>query len=309
MPAQGERIPRGPASLRVVIMRESDVLRLIAARVAAAGDDAGGIPFCNTNLLLTTDMLHRKSDFPAGTTPRTIGWRSVAVSLSDLAAMGARPLGVLLALADPDLDEELISGILDGALACCKESNAQLIGGDIDRQSELTLVSTAIGEAEHPVSRNGAKVGDLICVTGELGRTAAGLHLFSSGDIQEANEMFCFPPRISWGIKLAPLATSMIDISDGLAHSLHLIASQGVVGFQVEWERLPINDVLLEETSGDELRDAVLFTGEDYELLFTVPEDLISRIDPAVSFTVIGHVRERGLLLDGEQLPDRGYEH
>ncbi len=129
-------------------MRETDVLRLIATRVTAAGDDAAIVPFHKTNLLLTTDMLHRESDFPAGTTPRTIGWRSVAVSLSDLAAMGARPLGVLLALADPDLDEELISGVLDGALACCEQSGAPLVGGDIDRQRELTLVSTGeIGRA------------------------------------------------------------------------------------------------------------------------------------------------------------------
>ena len=309
MPAQGHCIPRGPASLRVVIMRETDVLRLINARVAASGDDAAIVPFRGTNLLLTTDMLHRESDFPAGTSPRTIGWRSVAVSLSDLAAMGARPLGVLLALADPDLDEQLISGVLDGALACCEQAGAQLAGGDIDRQRELTLVSTGIGEAERPVRRDGARVGDLICVTGELGRTAAALNLFSTAETDTANNLFCFPPRIEWGMKLAGLATSMIDLSDGLAHSLHLIASQSEVGFHVAWKRLPIIPLLSDQLSKDTLRDAVLFTGEDYELLFTVPADLVSKIDPTVRFTMIGHVTGHGFLLDDEQLPDRGYEH
>ncbi len=309
MPAQGDCIPRGPASLWVVIMRETDVLRLINSRVTAAGDDAAIVPFRGTNLLLTTDMLHRESDFPTGTTPRTIGWRSVAVSLSDLAAMGAQPLGVLLALADESLDEKLVSGILDGALACCKECATHLVGGDIDRQRELTLVSTGVGEARSPVRRDGARIGDLICVTGELGRTAAGMNLFSAGEMEAANELFCFPPRISWGMKLAYLATSMIDISDGLAHSLHLLAAQGGVGFQVEWERLPIHHVLLEQTSADKLRDAVLFTGEDYELLFTVPAGLIAQIDPRVRFTMIGHVTGHGFLLDNEQLPDHGYEH
>jgi len=310
MPAQGDHIPRGPASLRVVNMRESDVLRLIAARVAAAGDDAAIVPFRGTNLLLTTDMLHRESDFPSGTTPRTIGWRSMAVSLSDLAAMGARPLAVVLALADADLDEGLISGILDGALSCCKQASTDLVGGDIDRQRELTLVSTAVGEAERPVHRDGAKVGDLICVTGELGRTAAGLNLFSAGEMETANELFCFPPRVVWGMELADLVTSMIDISDGLAHSLHLLATQGEVGFQVEWERLPIHQVLVEQASGETLRDAVLFTGEDYELLFTVPKGLIAQIDPSVRYTVIGKVCEHETrLLDNDKLPDRGYEH
>ena len=290
-------------------MRETEVLRLIAARVAAAGDDAAIIPFRKTNLLLTTDMLHRESDFPVGTTPRTIGWRSVAVSLSDLAAMGARPLGVLLALADSELEEGLISGILDGALSCCAQSSAQLVGGDVDRQSELTLVSTAVGEAEHPVRRDGAKVGDLICVTGELGRTAAGLNLFSAGEMEAANDLFCFPPRVAWGVRLAHLATSMIDISDGLAHSLHLLAAQSRVGFRIAWARLPVAPVLSKQASGETLRDAVLYTGEDYELLFTAPAGLIAQIDPTVRFTVIGSVCKDGILLDEDELPDRGYEH
>jgi len=290
-------------------MRETDVLRLINARVAASGDDAAILPFRGTNLILTTDMLHRESDFPVGTTARTIGWRSIAVSLSDLAAMGARPLAVLLALADPDLDEGLISGVLDGALSCCKQAGVQLVGGDTDRQHELTLVSTALGETEHPVRRDGARIGDLICVTGELGRTAAGLSLFSTGEIEAANELFCFPPRVAWGMKLADLATSMIDISDGLAHSLHLLATQSGVGVHIEWEHLPITPVLTSQVAGETLQDAVLFTGEDYELLFTAPAGLIAQIDPSVRFTVIGKVRKQGTLLNNEQLPDRGYEH
>lgn len=309
MPAQGDHIPRGPASLRVVIMRETDVLQLIAARVTAAGDDAAIVPFRGTNLLLTTDMLHRESDFPVGTTPRTIGWRSVAVSLSDLAAMGACPLAVLLALADQDLDKKLVSGILDGALACCEQCGVDLVGGDTDRQQELTLVSTAVGEAEHPICRDGAKIGDLICVTGELGRTAAGLNLFSVGKMEAANDLFCFPPRIDWGMKLVGLAASMVDISDGLAHSLHLLAVQSGVGVHIEWDRLPITPALSEQIGGEALRDAVLYTGEDYELLFTVPAGRIAKIDPTVRFEVIGKVCQHGMLLDNDELPDRGYEH
>ena len=86
-------------------MKESEILKIIRARVPETGDDGAIVPFRDTHLVITTDMLHRTTDFPEGATSRTIGWRSVAVSLSDLAAMGARPLGVLLALGDPDFDE------------------------------------------------------------------------------------------------------------------------------------------------------------------------------------------------------------
>jgi thiamine-monophosphate kinase len=308
MPAQGDLIPRGSASLRVVIMRESSILKLIAKRVGAQ-DDAAIVPFEDTNLVLTTDMLHRQSDFPPGITPRTIGWRSVAVSLSDLAAMGARPVCVLLALADPALDNELVDGVLDGALACCEQFSAKLVGGDIDRHCELTLVSTALGQAVHPVLRSTAKVGDAICVTGQLGRTAAGLSLFSAQQYDRANDLFCFRPRTDWAMKLAGLATSMIDISDGLAHSLHLIASQSKAGFKVNWERLPVHPALSERVHGEALRHDVLFTGEDYELLFTVPVEALKIIDPSVKFTAIGTVLPEGTFLDNEQLSDIGYEH
>ncbi len=305
------------------IMREQEVLKIIRAQVAEAGDDAASLLFRDTHLILTTDMLHRTSDFPRGATSRTIGWRSVAVSLSDLAAMGARPLGILLAVADPELDEELIRGILAGARACCDSVGTHLVGGDIDRLDELTLVSTGIGEAKRPVHRDGAQRGDLVCVTGVLGRTQAALSLFAAGEIARANDLFCFLPRVDWGLKLAAHATSMIDISDGLAHSLHLLARESRVGCSIEEALLPVipdlaqalrgacssgsySDANLTEAS---FTEAILFGGEDYELLFTLPESATSAIDPAVRYTVIGRATDGAVLLDGCELPDRGYEH
>jgi len=296
-------------------MREQEVLKIIRAQVAEAGDDAASLLFRDTHLILTTDMLHRTSDFPEGTTARAIGWRSVAVSLSDLAAMGAQPLGILLAVADPKLDEELIRGILAGARACCDSAETRLVGGDIDRLDELTLVSTGIGEAKRPVHRDGAHCGDLVCVTGELGRTQAALSLFAAGEIARANDLFRFLPRVDWGIKLAAYATSMIDISDGLAHSLHLLARESSVGCSIEEELLPVIPDLaqaLPSASRSEavsLIEAILFGGEDYELLFTLPESATSAIDPAVRYTVIGRATDGAVLIDGCKLPDRGYEH
>jgi len=300
-------------------MREQEVLKIIRAQVAEAGDDAALLLFRDTYLILTTDMLHRTSDFPEGTTARAIGWRSVAVSLSDLAAMGAQPLGILLAVADPKLDEELIRGILAGARACCDSAGTRLVGGDIDRLDELTLVSTGIGEAKRPVHRYGAQSGDLVCVTGELGRTQAALSLFAAGEIARANDLFRFLPRVDWGIKLAAYATSMIDISDGLAHSLHLLARESRVGCSIEEELLPVIPDLTQaipSASRSEashtvasLIGAILFGGEDYELLFTLPESATPAIDPAVHYTVIGRATDGAVLIDGYELPDRGYEH
>jgi len=302
------------ASYGSEIMREQEVLKIIREQVTEAGDDAASLLFRNTHLILTTDMLHRTSDFPEGTTARAIGWRSVAVSLSDLAAMGAQPLGILLAVADPKLDEELIRGILAGARACCDSAGTRLVGGDIDRLDELTLVSTGIGEAKRPVHRYGAQSGDLVCVTGELGRTQAALSLFAAGEIARANDLFRFLPRVDWGIKLAAYATSMIDISDGLAHSLHLLARESRVGCSIEEDLLPVIPDLAQampsaSRSEASLIEAILFGGEDYELLFTLPESAIPAIDPAVHYTVIGRATDGAVLIDGCKLPDRGYEH
>jgi len=290
-------------------MRESEILQIIRARIPGTGDDAAVVPFQDTNLILTTDMLHRTSDFPQDATPMTIGWRSVAVSLSDLAAMGARPLGVLLAFGDPALDEPSVMGVLEGATACCETAETCLLGGDLDRHQELTVVSTAIGQTPDPVRRSGAQVGDLVCVTGELGRTQAALRCFATGLTERANDLFRFPPRTTWGQQLAGLATSMIDISDGLARSLHLLAGESGVGCAIEEARLPVSPALGEHLPQERWFDALLFGGEDYELLFTLPESVISAIDRTVRYSVIGRVTEGGVMLDEDELPDRGYDH
>jgi len=290
-------------------MRESEILQIIRGRIPEAGDDGAIVPFRDTNLVCTTDMLHRKTDFPEQTTPRTIGWRSVAVSLSDLAAMGARALGVLLAFGDPALDERRVMGVLEGATACCEAAGTRLLGGDLDRHQELTVVSTAIGHTPDPVRRSGARVGDLVCVTGELGRTQAALRCFATGLTERANDLFRFPPRTTWGQQLAGLASSMIDISDGLARSLHLLAGESGVGCAIEEARLPVSPALGEYLPQESWFDALLFGGEDYELLFTLPESAISAIDRTVRYSVIGRVTEGGVLLDEDELPDRGYDH
>jgi len=294
-------------------MRERDVLRLLTERLGV-GDDCAVIPFGETNLLLTTDMLHRVTDFPQGATAYTIGWRAAAVSLSDIAAMGGKPVGLVVALGAPEFSQNFIEELIAGLEGCCRSAGAELLGGDLDRHRELTLVSTALGRAERPVLRSRAKVGELVCVTHALGRTAAALKLFELGEVERANELFRFTPRIEEGLELAPYASAMIDISDGLARSLHQLAEASGIGFEVEYEKIPVLPELGELAAQEEdRREMALYTGEDFELLFTLPRERLRVAQEAVPFTVIGEAVAEGLRLKDElgitELEDRGYEH
>ncbi|NOX44552.1 MAG: thiamine-phosphate kinase [Caldiserica bacterium] len=285
-------------------MSEWELLRRIAAEVPRAGDDCAVIPFRGTNLLLTIDVLHRSADFPRGTDHYTMGWRAVAVTLSDVAAMGGRPLGVALALSAPDL-EEPFEGILRGAEDCARAAGTELVGGDLDVSAELFLISSGLGEAERPVLRSGARPGDRLYLTGPLGRTYLALRLFSQGRHAEANELFRFSPRITEGRALVGVATAMIDLSDSLAHSLHLLSRASGIGLVVEAERVPLTEGL-----GPGELEEVFYFGEDYELLFTAPEGAL----PPGPWIEIGEVvEEAGVWCRGRgrlrRVPDRGWEH
>mgnify|MGYP001773328932 CR=1 FL=1 len=296
-------------------MRERDVIKFLSERLPI-GDDCAVIPFAKTNLLLTTDMLHRHTDFPEGITPYTIGWRAVAVSLSDIAAMGGRPLGVVIALGAPEFEKSFLEELFEGALACCEACKTQLLGGDTDRHSELTLVTTALGEAPKPVLRSGAHLEELVCVTGDLGRTAVALRLLKEKEYDQANELLRFVPRLREGQALAPLASSMIDISDGLARSLYQLAEASGVGFRIDATAIPFA-LEVEEIARDqdEIFEMGLFFGEDFELLFTLPQEKLFEARKSCEFTIIGRVVAHGegvtMQLGPERipLPDRGYEH
>jgi thiamine-monophosphate kinase len=299
------------------MMRERDVLTHLAKRLPNIGDDCAVLPFESTHLVLTTDMLWERSDLPEGVSPHAIGWRAAAVSLSDIAAIGARPLGVVLALGAPEFERSFLDEMLTGVLDCCRAVGAPYVGGDLSTHTELTLVSSAVGEAAKPVRRSGARVGDLVCLTGALGRTAAALKFFERGESQRANRLFEFTPRVREGLALAPYVTSMIDVSDGLARSLHQLAAAGEVGFRVRYLDLPVvPEVEALARDGSERREMALYWGEDFELLFTLPPERLEAARRGTSFAVIGEVitNLEGVRLeepDGrtDELPDRGYEH
>lgn len=284
-------------------MDERAALTVIGERLAAAGDDAAIVD----GTAITIDMLHDRTDFPEGVDPRTVGWRSVAVSLSDLAAVGADPIGAVAAYGAPSFDRSALEAFLDGAQAVCERVGTEYVGGDLDCHDERTIATAAVGRVEHGVGRAGATPGEAVCVTGRLGRGAAAFRLFEAGDIERANQRYRFEPRIAAGRTLAPHAGAMMDSSDGLARSLHQLAAASDCGFAID-RALPTDPALAAFDDADAL--ATTF-GEDFELVATVPEAAVETVRSALSveFTRIGTVTESGVTRDGEVLPDRGYGH
>ncbi|EMA19445.1 MULTISPECIES: thiamine-phosphate kinase [Haloarcula] len=288
-------------------MDERAALADLADRLPDAGDDCAVVD----GQVITTDMLHERTDFPAGTTRYTAGWRAVAASLSDVAAMGAAATAAVAAYGAPSFEAGELAAFVDGAQDVCHAVGAEYVGGDLDNHDEFTVATTAIGAAADPIRRSGASPGDAVCVTGTLGRSAAALELFDRGDTDRANELFQFDPRVRAGVALRPHATAMMDSSDGLARSLHQLAEASGCGFAVE-EPLPIDaqvDALAE--TEQERRELGVFFGEDFELVCTLPESDVPEARDAVPCPLqrIGTVTERGVTLDGETLPDRGYSH
>jgi len=288
-------------------MDERSALALLGDRLPHAGDDAAVVD----GLVLTTDMLHETTDFPARTTRYTAGWRAVGASLSDVAAMGADASAAVAVYAAPTFEREAVRAFVDGACEVCGAVDAEYVGGDLDTHGEFTVASTAVGKTDDPVLRSGATPGEAVCVTGTLGRSAAALALFERGDTERANELFRFEPRVAAGRAVTPHATAMMDSSDGLARSLHQLAAASDCGFAIE-SPLPIADsVDAVAADADERREMGVFFGEDFELVCTLPEEAlgVAREASPTPLTRIGTVVADGVTLDGEPLPDRGYTH
>ncbi|AUV83283.1 thiamine-phosphate kinase [Salinigranum rubrum] len=295
-------------------MDERTALRMLADALPAAGDDAAVVE----DLVVTTDMLHETTDFPAGTTRYTAGWRAVGASLSDVAAMGVPAVAAVAAYAAPRFDEGELVDFVRGAQDVAERVDAAYVGGDLDHHEEFTVATTAIGRrGDHdPVLRSGATPGDVVCVTGSLGRSAAGLRAFEAGDPDRGNDLFRFTPRVGAGERLAAHATAMMDSSDGLARSLHQLAEASECGFAVDADRVPLTEELTSTVDAAEAWDLGVYFGEDFELVCTLPERAVDDATAAlsdceVSLTRVGRVvdAESGVTVDDDPLPDRGYTH
>jgi len=233
------------------------------------GDDCAMLrPNAGLELALTTDMLVEGRHFAAGADARSLGHKSLAVNLSDLAAMGAAPRWALLALGLPAADAKWVEQFAAGFFALAERHGVELIGGDTTRSPLLTISITAIGELPAGVAlyRSAAQAGDDIWVSGELGGAALALR---RPEIAEAKRRLDWPePRVELGERLRGLARSAIDVSDGLAGDLAHIAERSRVGAVVEYERIP-RPAVFKSLDAALARECLLSGGDDYELVFT----------------------------------------
>ena len=218
-------------------------------------------------------MLVEGRHFLPGAEPRALGHKALAVNLSDLAAMGAAPRWVLLALALPVADEAWLAGFSQGFFALAERYGVDLIGGDTTRGPLLTISVTAAGEVPAGLAlyRAGARVGDDIWVSGELGGAALAL---IHPEIPDAAQRLHQPePRIELGDHLRGLAHAAIDVSDGLVGDLHHILTRSEVAAVLNYRDVPRAAAFRTLKNPELERDCVLSGGDDYELLFTAAPD------------------------------------
>ncbi|HJT67004.1 MAG TPA: thiamine-phosphate kinase [Pyrinomonadaceae bacterium] len=285
---------------------------------AAIGDDAALFQStANKETVITADLLIEDIDFRRTTAPPTLlGHKALAVSLSDLAAMGARPRWSLIAIGVPEdvWETDFVNQFYEGLTSLANRYDVKLIGGDTSRTPDKIVIdSIAIGECNvgQAVKRAGAQPGDQIFLTGSLGGAAAGLRLIERGahlaeqnladdDSQKIDHVLLRQlrpePRVGWGMVLGEerLATALIDISDGLSSDLNHLCRESGVGALIESSFLPIDHQVVElcgRRALDPLQLA-LHGGEDFELLFTVRAGDVARLPRRVDGTGITRIGE-----------------
>lgn len=281
--------------------------------VGAGSDDCAVLDLKGEDcLVVTTDMLHRTTDFPEGMTPWQMGWMSAAVNLSDIAAMGAEPAGLLVAIGMPsDTEIAFIEELARGIQACAEFCGTAVIGGDLDTHFELTITGTALGKVKKSqlLLRKGAKPGDLVCVTGYTGSAGAALKAIQSKKtVSETvlKALFEPVPRTGEAKELAEsgAVTSMMDTSDGLAMSLYDLSRQSKVGFRIRENALPIlPEVRKFASDPEELLEFALYTGGDFELIFTVDPERLKKVQNICNLTIIGECTkyETGIVLESQE--------
>ena len=280
------------------------------------GDDSALLtPQQNHQLVICADTLVAGRHFPLDTSPHAIGWKSVAVNLSDIAAMGAKPHSILLALSLPQINHDWLKGFSQGLYDCCDQFGVRLIGGDTTQSPHLTISVTALGwiESGLAITRSGAQVDDLVVVSGIVGDAAFGLHHLGH-PLQ--NRLDYPTPRCELGEKLKGLASSMIDVSDGLAQDLGHILKASHVGAKIELSQLPINPALRDLNDNQQWKYA-LAGGDDYELCFTISHqnyDKLLQLQPDVRTTIIGKITQQcGIVFEKDGLDHplqlQGYQH
>ena len=283
----------------------------------SVGDDAAALIVpANSELIVSTDSSVLDTHFTEDLFPEDVGYKAVASAVSDLAAMGAEPLGMTLALTLPSVDDLWLHGLSQGLASACHEYRMPLIGGDTTR-GPLSLTLTVMGfcPRNEKLLRSGARVGDKICVSGCLGDAAFGLAVMQGqyrgleldfDDQEYLVSRFTHPTaRLALGCRLRQRATSCIDLSDGLLQDAAHVAHASGLRFSIHSAALPLSTALVSAVGEAQALNYALSGGEDYELLFTLPPDT-GVPDEA---TVIGIV-ETGEGVDCDILSrEQGYDH
>ena len=302
-------------TLKVSDIGEKELVKYIIANSKdITPDDTAITSFNSTKLISTCDMLIQSRHFPDNMSYYDMGFKAVTVNVSDLAAMGANPLGFLLSIAIPkNLMLDSFKEIIDGVLNACEFYSIPLIGGDTNEASEIIISGTALGYCDKPLMKDTYNNGDLIAITGDIGLAALGFKLDTLDNIY-VKKALKPQARVKEGLILKDYATSATDITDGLASELHEIKKDGF-GFMIYEEMLGISDEykqMAKDLNLDYL-DLILHVGEDFELLFTISKDNLEKLP--IECRVIGEVTDSDVveltLENGfvEFIKNKGYEH
>lgn len=279
--------------------------------------ETGGAPA--SDLLVSTDMLVEGTHFlMEDISPRQLGWKSAAVNISDIAAMGGKPIATFLSLALPKtLPEQWMQEFMEGYNGISEKYGAALLGGDTTCSPDRICINvTVLGTCPRGKAklRSAARPGDLVCVTGTLGDSAAGLRLILGGQKGAAPRLmdrhYTPTPRVEEGLALSclPGVHAMMDISDGVGSDLRHILDESGVGARIDTGKLPISKELqaLCSEKGWDPKELALSGGEDYELLFTMDPQETSDIP----YTVIGEITANPTVTwEGGSRDYMGYKH
>ena len=304
---------------------EFDLIKQITAPtirkevICGIGDDAAVIKYGNKFLLLTTDTIFEHDHFSFSYfTPEQIGIKAIESNFSDIAAMGGNPLYALVSLVlKSDSTMLLVDGIYKGMRKRCKKYNVDIIGGDTTHGDANVITITLVGETDkkHLCMRKDAKPGDLVFVTGLLGASTAGLHLFRKGikGFKKIKAYHTTPKSrldVSW--KIAGYANAMEDVSDGLASELRNISEQSKCGAIIYPDKVPIDKQthMAAQACGESALDFALYGGEDFELVYTVSKE---RSKTAYGYRVGEITKGNGVYLKKDnrltKLMKFGYDH
>ena len=308
-------------------MNEFDVINRLSARlpdppaevVVPIGDDCAVLRLGDALWVAAADMLVSGRHFKEWASPEDVGYKAVAANVSDVAAMGGVPRFVLASGGADDAETTL--RCMDGVLEACEEFGAYPLGGDTTGAAALTVDVAILGQLAHaPVLRSGARPGDLLAVTGELGASAAGLLALESGDAgpeRLIHKHLRPEPRLVAGRAAARLgAHAMIDLSDGLASDVRHVCERSGVGCRIDLDLLPIAGDTREylRSAGRDAEVLAATGGEDYELLVAAPREIVEALasESEVPVTVIGEVTGEGavFLRNGERVDGlSGWDH